>query len=697
MKLGLFLVLVMLIASCVVQAAGPDDPAQTPPLEGGVGATALGEAGEEFAPAESEVAAPLATEESEAAAPEAEIEVEVVGRREGLLSISPAPGEQVSEVTALEIQDLAAKSVLEAIDLTPSVFVRHQGARYENRLSIRGQSPRMVLLDGIPIAREGSSGPGGGAGGAESSFAGRILYTMPAEIIERIDIIRTADTIVYGPASSAGAIINIVTKDPAPGERTAGRVEYGSFDFSRGMVEAGANGGDLGFYLLGSAEYSGSHLPLGEKRFADAFGKVFYNYPDGSRLFVEYFSLDGRRTLDLSQDFTIVPARYWQIDPWREEFANLVYSKAVSEEATLDFVAYQRARDFTTNQFTSSAFSTVSMYWRESQDDRGADLRYSVKRENGAMTRLGLQWSDLGTDTRQIQYIGSTGPLPVPKVTSVSDDRKTWSFFANHTAPLRPNLRGTVGARGDNTDDFSPDYTFSVGLEATVSPKTTWYLHAGTGAEHPEPTAGDIEKGIVPAEANSVSAETGWTVRPDESQAWTIGVFWAKTRDARVLYNDPPGTIGPLSFLSKAEDLTTSGLELIYSRRVNDRWSWFANYSYLREEVTNNNPPAIPGPVYAFLPEPPKSLAAAGLRGCLGKTRLAMSAKYASDHLEQSRLMKTAAPVDSFLVFDLTVRHPVGRGELALAINNLLDTDYETMPAFPRPGRNYLASYRTEF
>jgi outer membrane cobalamin receptor len=59
--------------------------------------------------------------------------------------------------------------------------------------------------------------------------------------------------------------------------------------------------------------------------------------------------------------------------------------------------------------------------------------------------------------------------------------------------------------------------------------------------------------------------------------------------------------------------------------------------------------------------------------------------------------MATAAPVDAYLVFDLTVRHPVGRGEVAIAINNLLDADYETMPAFPRPGRNYLVNYRTAF
>ena len=682
--------LIFLLATCLVAPLAAQDDSSASAAPGST--EAVSQSGGSPEGAAATPSSDLSAAEGEGAEPE--IEVEVVGKREGLLSISPAPGEQVSEVTAVEIRDSGAKTVLDSIDLTPSVFVRHQGARYENRLSIRGQAPRLVLLDGIPIAREGSSGPGGGAGGAESSFAGRILYTMPAEMIERIDIIRSANSIVYGPASSAGAVINIVTKDPAQGSKTAGTVEYGSFDHTRATIDAGVNDGHLGFYLLGGTEYSGSHLPLGEKRFADAFGKVFYNYPDGSRLFVEFFSLDGRRTLDLSQDFTIVPARYWKIDPWQEQFANLVYSKALSEDATLDFVAYQRNRDFTTSQFTNAAFSKVNTNWMESQDDGGIDLRYSRRREDGRMSRFGLQWSDLSSDTLQTQYIGPSGPLPRPKVTDVSQDRSTWSAFANHTVPLRTNLRACLGTRYDHMDDFAPDLTFSGGLEATVSPKTTWYLNLGTGAEHPEPTAGDVEQDIVPPEASSVSAETGWTVRPDESQAWTVALFWVDARNAQVLYNDPPGAIGPLAFLTKAEDLTTSGLEVTYNRRVSERVSWFANYTYLREDLANDNPPAIPGPRYPFAPKPPHNIGAAGLRADVGKTRVALSLKTASDHSEQSRLMKTAWPVDGYAVFDLKVSRALGRGEISLFVDNLLNADYETMPAFPRPGRNYLVSYR---
>jgi outer membrane receptor for ferrienterochelin and colicin len=156
MKLALLLVSLAVIASAVCAGADVD----------GAGPLDLPQAQREESTAaspqqDSEVAAPPVAADDVSGGQEkgTEIEVEVVGKREGLLSISPAPGEQVSEVTAADIKDSGAKTVLDAIDLTPSVFVRHQGARYENRLSIRGQAPRLVLLDGIPIAREGRACP----------------------------------------------------------------------------------------------------------------------------------------------------------------------------------------------------------------------------------------------------------------------------------------------------------------------------------------------------------------------------------------------------------------------------------------------------------------------------------------------------------------------------------------------------------
>lgn len=667
-----------------------------------VGASAAGaisqatEAVRAEAPAEPEAEAPAAAaaqEEEEVP----EIAVEVIGKREGLLSISPAPGEAITEVGAQQISDSGAEHIIDAVDLTPSVFIRSQGARYEDRLSIRGAAPRLVLLDGIPIAREGYSGQGGGAGGEETGFAGRILYTLPADIIERIDVIRSTGTIVYGPTAAVGAIINIVTKEPKEGDRTKVSTSYGSYDHERHDIYADVSDGRIGYIVQGGTDYMTSNLALGEKRFTDHFGKLVYNQPDGSKLLIDYFSLDGHRTLDLSADFAIVPARYWWINPWKERFANVVYSKALPREATLDVVYYQRNRDFTTDLFTDATFGVLSQDWLESQDDVGMDLRYSVRHEDGRMIRAGAQWSQISSDTFQGQYVGPTGPLPKPKITMASQDRDTTSLFYQVTQPVRPGTRVDVGVRYDRPSGYGSAFTYAAGLESSISPRSDWHLHIGTGKEHPIPTSGDVQRGTVPPEASTLAAETGITTRPNPDSSLTFNLFWTRTDDANILYNDPPGTIGPFAWVSKAEDMTTSGAEVVYSRNLSPTAYWFANYTYLREDVSNEHKPYIPGPLYPTAPEPPKHMAAAGIADTIKGTRVALTAKYVSDYMALNRLMKTAAPVDAYLVLDLKLAREVGNGQLSLFIENLLDSSYETMPAFPRPGRNYFATYSLSF
>lgn len=618
---------------------------------------------------------------------ETEIEIEVVGKREGLLSISPAPGEEVKEVTRQAIKDTGATDVIEAIQFTPSVSVRSQGARYEQRLSIRGVPPRLVLLDGIPIAKEGYSG----VGALESGFAGRILYTLPAEIIERIDIVRNAGTIIYGSTTSSGAVVNIVTRKPQPTTVWLG-AEGGSYDRQRYGLTATATDErkKLGYIVDVRSDKAGSNLELGNRTFTDAFLKITKGYADGSTLLLDYFHLDGRRRLDLSEDFNIVPARYWKIDPWKEQFINLVYSKALGERRTLDFVLYSRDRNYITNLFTDITFQNLQRYWDESENDQGADLRYSSRGEHGDLLRLGLQYGASDSDVLDIRY----GKKLVRIQTS--DDRTTRSAFANYVYPLRPGVRLSAGARYDDPDDYDGAMTYSAGVEYELSAKTQLHAHYGYGVGFPIPTAGDTQRGTDLPTERSNSVDLGWTIRPNENTVGEAAMFWSKVKDGTVLYNDPPGSIGPDAWFSKVEDITTYGLELTYQRRTH-LGEWFANYTYLRRDVTNQILPRIPGPDYPRLESPPEHLGAVGVRWQSGLTRYALNAKWSGEYQAQSRLMATAYPVDAFVVFDFTVRRPVGNGELWLIVDNLFDASYETMPAFPRPGRNYLIGYRQAF
>ena len=313
------------------------------------------------------------------------------------------------------------------------------------------------------------------------------------------------------------------------------------------------------------------------------------------------------------------------------------------------------------------------------------------------MTRAGVQWADTESNTLDTTYIGPAGPLPTPRVVDISQERTTKSLFWSETIPLPNDLRVSLGARYDDPTDYDAALTYSAGLEANVNSTTVWHLRFGTGREHPIPTDGDIQRGIVPLEATTCSAETGWILHPDASSRWELNAFWTNTRDARILYNDPPGAVGADAFISKSEDLTTYGVELAYDRGVSDNLRWFANYTYLRENVTNHNEPFIPGPLYPTVAEPPMHTVAAGIRAENGETRGALSVRYSDDYVAMNRRLQYPTRVDGFVVFSLKLTRTTRSGEVSLFVDNLLDAEYETMPAFPRPGRNYLISYSQRF
>ena len=293
-------------------------------------------------------------------------------------------------------------------------------------------------------------------------------------------------------------------------------------------------------------------------------------------------------------------------------------------------------------------------------------------------------------DVLDIRY----GPMTRTFITNT--DRTSIGVFTAYTYPLRPDLRLTGGLRYDDPDDFDGELTFSAGLEKDISPKTQFHIHYGRGAGFPIPTTGDIAADNIPPVERSHHVDLGWTVRPNADRIAGLSLFWSDVSDGSVLYNDPPGAIGPDAWLSKVEDIETYGLEFTYQQRF-DGGEWFANYTYMERDVTNNNSPAIPGTAYPNLESPPENLATAGVRIANGGTRYALTGRWAESYLAQNRLMSTAYPVDSFVVFNLKVTQQMGGGELAVLVDNLFNASYETMPAFPRPGRNYLFSYSQAF
>jgi len=133
------------------------------------------------------------------------------------------PTATVSSFSAQDIKETHSLTVPEALSCIPGVTVT-TGFKNEPDIRIHGfqQYKALILIDGVPYY--------------ESNYGKLNLNQLPTDMIARIDVVKGAPSVLYGPGAMGG-VINIITK-------TAG--ERASFS---GTGEAG---NDCGYHLSAS-------------------------------------------------------------------------------------------------------------------------------------------------------------------------------------------------------------------------------------------------------------------------------------------------------------------------------------------------------------------------------------------------------------------------------------------------------------
>jgi len=125
----------------------------------------------------------------------------------------------ITIVTAKDIKESGAKNVVEAVKSVPGVKVS-DGMSNTGVIDIRGQGANYnrntaIIVDGVKMNPIDSS-----------SFN---LYSIPIETIEKIEIIPSGASVVYGDNTVGGAI-NIITKNGKGKDSLTLQTEAGSYD-----------------------------------------------------------------------------------------------------------------------------------------------------------------------------------------------------------------------------------------------------------------------------------------------------------------------------------------------------------------------------------------------------------------------------------------------------------------------------------
>jgi vitamin B12 transporter len=187
---------------------------------------------------------------------------------------NPKPISQVAEnmtvITAQEIEDMNAHTVADVLNRVPGLFINYnQDFGAPSLLLSQGSEERhvLVVVDGIKWNSLAS-------GAAETN-------SIPVGIIERIEVIKGPASSSWG--SSLGGVINIITKDAGNTTRPSGSLSasYGERETQDYKAQVAGLAGPMGYYLYAGRQdsdglkasrgfetyslYSKFHLPISSK------------------------------------------------------------------------------------------------------------------------------------------------------------------------------------------------------------------------------------------------------------------------------------------------------------------------------------------------------------------------------------------------------------------------------------------------
>ena len=138
-------------------------------------------------------------------------EIVVRGERQGVKDIGIS-----TDVTAEEIKATNSHTVPEALTHVPGIQVT-TGRKNEPEIAIHGfdQSQTLILIDGVPYY--------------ETANGKLDLNQIATDSVAKIEVIKGAHSVLYGPNAEAG-VINIITKKPSDRPSISASYEIGELD-----------------------------------------------------------------------------------------------------------------------------------------------------------------------------------------------------------------------------------------------------------------------------------------------------------------------------------------------------------------------------------------------------------------------------------------------------------------------------------
>ncbi len=489
--------------------------------------------------------------------------------------------ENMTVITAKEIEDMNAHTVAEVLNRVTGVFVDSaedfgSSSQIHIQSSIHPSFPErhvLVLLDGVEWNMLND-------GHAET-------VSIPVGIIKRIEVIKGPASSSWG--SSLGGVVNIITKDtgntPQPsGSLSASYGEANSQDY-RGEISGKA--GPVGYYL-----YAGKQRSDGLRN-----NRLFDNYslyskfsvpvsPDVNVGFTLGYSEPRMNSLE-SQELDLSSRLFF-----RTFFATANVDAVISPELTLNFALrtfQQKAGQL------NNILSTGDVFLNNITDEETTGGSAKLVWKHGIHTAVFGVDASHGRDDQTLEGIVASSP---------HSDIDKWAIFANDTISLG-RLSVTPGLRFDHNNITGSFTSPSLGATYKIAERTI--LRASVARGFTIPPLGWTAGGGFFLDPNpDLKSESVWSYQAG-IESGICDYLWVK---ATAFYHDlkdaivkepfaggPPGCVG-----SACNDLFVNdgkvkrkGIELEAETAPFHNFSLKAGFAYAHTKTISDSD-TLPGP-----------------------------------------------------------------------------------------------------
>jgi vitamin B12 transporter len=383
----------------------------------------------------------------------------VVSATRNLKPISQV-AENITVITAQEIENMNAHTVADVLNRIPGLFINYnQDFGAPSLLFIQGSEERhvLVVVDGIRWNSLAS-------GAAETN-------SIPVGIIERIEVIKGPASSSWG--SSLGGVVNIITKDAGNTTRPSGTLSasYGKGETQDYKAQVAGLAGPVGYYL-----YAGHQKSDGlrdSRKFVEDYSLYSkFHLPVSSKVNTEFtlgYSEPEMKVGDFPSDPFI---------PFYQTGANRTFFATASLDASLTKALSFAASFHEFKQKLSPVSNSLGFYGLP-DDPPGALLRKDIYDEETTGGDAKFIWKNdrhtvvLGGefDHGSLDQTINLGPLyqlpdvPAQTITHPTLDR--WGIFLNDTIVIR-RWSITPGIRYDRNSITGSFVSPSIGVTYQV-------------------------------------------------------------------------------------------------------------------------------------------------------------------------------------------------------------------------------------